>query len=465
MLERLSQWYQRHFSDPQVVILAMFLLLGLVAVMMFGRMLTPVVASLIIAYLLEGGVQRLGRFGLPRLVSVISVFTAFMAALFFILFGVVPMLTRQVAVMVQQLPGYISDAQDWLATLPERYPQIVAPAQPEPDIVADRELGTLLHDVCDRIEEEGADGEFVSTIADSVAAAGTDVEEPSRTAFHEMVQGLCDFLRPIRGLDESAVALPATAVENGSRLADEGEHQMALISEEQLSRMLDNLGAELVNYGATLVSLSGVMGVVALLIFLVLMPVLVFFFLKDKEVLSNWVRSYLPRDRALVASVWQEVDAQIGNYVRGKVLEILIVWVVTYAVFFWLGLPFAMLLSMLVGFSVIIPYIGAAVVTIPVALVALVTFGASANFWYVMIAYAIIQALDGNVLVPVLFSEVVNLHPVAIIIAVLVFGGIWGFWGVFFAIPLATLVNAVLRAWPRARRDEEAAQSDVGAAG
>jgi len=51
--------------------------------------------------------------------------------------------------------------------------------------------------------------------------------------------------------------------------------------------------------------------------------------------------------------------------------------------------------------------------------------------------------------VPLLFSEVVNLHPVAIIVAVLFFGGIWGFWGVFFAIPLATIVKAVYNAWPR----------------
>ncbi len=389
MLERISQWYQRHFSDPQVVILALFLVLGVVVVMMFGRMLTPVVASLIIAYLLEGGVQRLQRIGLPRLASVISVFTAFLAALFFLIFGVLPMLTRQLAVIVQQLPGYISDAQDWLATLPDRYPQIVAPADP----------------------------------------GNGDV--------------------------------PQAQVEDQLVGAEEAEHQLALISEEQLSRMLDNLGTELVNYGATLVSLSGVMGAVSLLIFLVLMPVLVFFFLKDKDVLISWIRSYLPRDRALAASVWQEVDAQIGNYVRGKVLEILIVWVVTYAVFTFLNLQFAMLLSMLVGLSVIIPYIGAAVVTVPVALVALVTFGLTASFWYVMIAYAIIQALDGNVLVPILFSEVVDLHPVAIIIAVLVFGGIWGFWGVFFAIPLATLVNAVLRAWPRVRRDDEPTVPDA----
>lgn len=66
-----------------------------------------------------------------------------------------------------------------------------------------------------------------------------------------------------------------------------------------------------------------------------------------------------------------------------------------------------------------------------------------------MVAHAIIQALDGNVLVPLLFSEAVNLHPVAIICAVLLFGGLWGFWGVFFAIPLATLVKAVLDAWPK----------------
>ena len=63
-------------------------------------------------------------------------------------------------------------------------------------------------------------------------------------------------------------------------------------------------------------------------------------------------------------------------------------------------------------------------------------------------AYSIVQFLDGNVLVPLLFSEVVNMHPTAIIIAVLVFGGLWGVWGVFFAIPLATLIQAVINAWP-----------------
>ena len=137
--------------------------------------------------------------------------------------------------------------------------------------------------------------------------------------------------------------------------------------------------------------------------------------------------------------------------------EILIVGTVTWIVFEAMGLQYAMLLGVVVGLSVIVPYIGAAVVTFPVAIVAFFQFGASAYFAYIIIAYLVIQALDGNVLVPLLFSEAVNLHPIAIIVAVLFFGGLWGFWGVFFAIPLATLVKAVLNAWPSIQQEVEAA--------
>ena len=92
--------------------------------------------------------------------------------------------------------------------------------------------------------------------------------------------------------------------------------------------------------------------------------------------------------------------------------------------------------------------LGAFVVTIPVVGVALFQFGLGTEFWSCFAVYLIIQALDGNLLVPVLFSEAVNLHPLVIILSVVIFGGLWGFWGVFFAIPLATLIKAVVHAWP-----------------
>ena len=142
------------------------------------------------------------------------------------------------------------------------------------------------------------------------------------------------------------------------------------------------------------------------------------------------------------------MNQQIANYVRGKFIEIFVVGGVAYLSFTILGLDFALLLGLAVGLSVVIPYVGAVLVTIPVLLIGFFQWGWGTELFYLSIVYFVIQGLDGNVLVPLLFSEAVKLHPVAIILAVLVFGGLWGFWGIFFAIPLATLVKAISNAWP-----------------
>ncbi|WP_144393424.1 AI-2E family transporter [Pleionea sediminis] len=201
--------------------------------------------------------------------------------------------------------------------------------------------------------------------------------------------------------------------------------------------------------------LNSLVNVAALLVYLILVPLMLFFFMKDKQTIIEWCLRWLPKERYLANRVWTEVNAQIGNYVRGKVVEIFIVGTVSFVVFTFMDLRYSLLLGILVGFSVLIPYIGAAVVTLPIALVGFIQWGFDSQFLWLMFAYGVIQALDGNVLVPVLFSEAVNLHPVAIIIAVLFFGGIWGFWGVFFAIPLATLVKAVISAWGDVKSDED----------
>jgi putative permease len=194
---------------------------------------------------------------------------------------------------------------------------------------------------------------------------------------------------------------------------------------------------------------TNVPSLVALLIYMVLVPFAVFFFLKDRRKLLDWFVSMLPENREVLNRVGAEMNVQLANYVRGKAIEILIVGSVTFVVFTLLGVRFAAVLSVLVGLSVLVPYVGAAIVTLPVAIMVFIQFGWSFELAYVLTAYGIIQALDGNVLVPLLFSEAVDLHPISIIVAILVFGGLWGLWGVFFAIPLATLVKAIINAWPR----------------
>ncbi len=228
------------------------------------------------------------------------------------------------------------------------------------------------------------------------------------------------------------------------------ENYPNLISETQATSLTNTITSELTQMGQSVLTktVSSFFSVMSIGIFIILTPILVFFILKDKSVIIGWFSRFIPKDSNLTMSIWGEVDVQIGNYVRGKVMEIFIVGLVTYILFILFDLQYSILLATLTGFSVLIPYIGAALVTIPIALVSFFQFGWTGDFAWIIISYGIIQLLDGNVLVPWLFSEVNNLHPVAIIVAVLFFGGIWGFWGVFFAIPLATMVNAIINAWP-----------------
>ncbi|MHC8298467.1 AI-2E family transporter [Pseudomonas sp. ZS1P83] len=347
MFKVLRDWIQRYFSDEEAVVLAVLLFLAFTAVLTLGGMLAPVLAGMVLAYLMQGLVVTLERLRMPGGVAVGLVFALFMGVLLVFIIVVVPLLWHQLITLFNELPGMLAKWQSLLLLLPERYPH--------------------------------------------------------------------------------------------------------LVSDEQVLQAIEVARGEIGKFGqwALTFSLSSLPLLVNIMIYLVLVPILVFFFLKDREMIGQWVRGYLPRERALITRVAQEMNRQIANYIRGKVIEIFICGGVTYIAFVALGLNYAALLALLVGVSVVVPYVGAVVVTVPVLLIALFQWGWSDQFIYLMAVYGIIQTLDGNVLVPLLFSEAVNLHPVAIICAVLLFGGLWGFWGVFFAIPLATLFKAVLDAWPR----------------
>ncbi len=252
-------------------------------------------------------------------------------------------------------------------------------------------------------------------------------------------------------LTQVVAQIPSMLTKGQAALMTLPERYPDLFSPEQIQEIIRSLRNDLTAFGQSVVtsSLSGAANIITLLIYVILLPILIFFFLKDKTRIIEWTRDLLPSDNQLAIQVWRDVDRQIGNYIRGKFWEILIVWFASFVTFSLLGLQFSMLLAVLVGLSVLVPYLGAAVVTVPVVVIAYFQWGWTSEFATLVIAYLVIQALDGNLLVPLLFSEVVNIHPVAIIVAVLFFGGLFGVWGVFFAIPLATLVQAIMVAWPK----------------
>jgi putative permease len=344
--EVLTRWYQRYLSEEEAVILLVMLTMAFAVMLFFGDILAPVLVAIVLAYLMQGVANVLRQRGLPGELSVAVSTLLFLGGFFAVLFGLAPLVWRQLVALVREAPAIIEAWRKVLVTLPEEYP--------------------------------------------------------------------------------------------------------VFFTQQQVNELTAAIQAEMASVGQILVTkgLSSIPSVLAAIVYLILIPLMVFFFLKDREQLTGWFASFLPAKRPLLERIWSELNLQFSNYARGKGIEVLIVGGASYLVFAVLSLNYAALLGLLVGFSVIVPYIGAALVTIPVVVVAYFQFGVTPDFYWVVGAYLLIQVLDGNVLVPLLFSEAVNLHPVAIVIAVLFFGGLWGLWGVFFAIPLATLVNAILSAWP-----------------
>ena len=223
-----------------------------------------------------------------------------------------------------------------------------------------------------------------------------------------------------------------------------------LISSDQITTFLQSLSGQITAISEDFLkaSIAGIQNTVTIAINLVLLPILVFFFLFDRESIISGFLSVLPNKRAMLQNVWVEMDDQLSNYARGKAIEIVIVGLVAAVIFMYFDLQYVALLSVLVGFSVLIPFLGAFIVTLPVAVLGLLQFGLTFDFWLLMGVYVILQMLDGYLLVPILFSDAVKLHPVIIMLAVFIFGGMFGFWGIFFAIPIATLIKAIWNSWP-----------------
>jgi putative permease len=352
MKKVIGDWIDRYLGDQESVLLTSIIILSLIVILTMGPIIAPVLAALIIAFLLQGSVARFEKTPINHLWSVIIVFIFFIGLMLASLVILAPMVVKQATNLLAEIPSMIGQLQDTLKSLPEKYPELVSDAQ----------VGSFM-----------------------AHASG------------------------------------------------------------EVGRYAENLLA---------IFVSKVPNLMGLVVYLILVPLMVFFLLKDKQELIDSLGGILPKKRPVMLKISVEMNSQMANYVRGKVTEILVTGIATYITFAIMGVNYAALLGLLVGCSVVVPYIGAAVVTVPVAMVSYFQMGWGGDFFWVMAWYMIIQFLDCNVLVPLLFSEAVNLHPIAIIFAVLVFGGFWGFWGVFFAIPLATLVKAIYNAWPRSGQKE-----------
>ena len=227
MLEIFNKWYKRYLFEEESVLLLVLLTISVVLLMTIGDILAPVLASLVLAYLVQGLSSQLQRHGLPQWFGVAVAFLVFVGAFFGVTLGLLPLVLRQMLSIAGEMPRMIEQWQQFLQVLPEEYPE--------------------------------------------------------------------------------------------------------LVTKQQLTQIMNMAQTELAGLGQTLVTrtLAYIPGILTVMVYLVLIPLLVFFFLKDREQILNWLTRFLPAERPLLRRIWGEMNMQFANYARGKVLEVIIFGSVT----------------------------------------------------------------------------------------------------------------------------------------
>jgi len=177
-----------------------------------------------------------------------------------------------------------------------------------------------------------------------------------------------------------------------------------------------------------------------------LLPVITFFFLRDWDLLVERVASLIPRDHLdVVSRLARESSDVLSAFLRGQFLVMLVLGVM-YGLGLWaVGLDLGILIGLIAGLLTFVPYLGPASGIILGVVAALVQYGDWQHVAGVLVVFGIGQVIESYVLTPKLVGDRIGLHPVAVIFAVLAGGQLFGFLGMLLALPVAAVVNVLLR--------------------
>jgi predicted PurR-regulated permease PerM len=200
--------------------------------------------------------------------------------------------------------------------------------------------------------------------------------------------------------------------------------------------------------------LTGILGrisysgqiLVGWLLYVILIPVVTFYLLRDWDIFIAQVHDLLPRRyERTIASLARECDQMLAQFLRGQLL-VMLALAVFYTLALWVvGLNLAFLVGVLAGLISFVPYLGAIVGVVTASLAALVQFHELIHMVDILIVFALGHVLEGMVLSPRLIGERLGLHPVAVIFAVMAGGHLFGFLGILLALPATAVIVVLLR--------------------
>lgn len=181
------------------------------------------------------------------------------------------------------------------------------------------------------------------------------------------------------------------------------------------------------------------------LVHVITIPVIMFYFMKDGDKVAHSAKKMvLPRWRSWVFPLAEKIDGVLGGFIRGQLLVAFFIGVLSSIALLLLGVEYWLILGMMAGIGDLIPYIGPFLGAIPAVFIALTTDPWKA-LW-VIVAFLIIQQLEGNLISPKIVGHSVGLHPALIIFVLLVGGALWGLVGLLVAVPMAGVLRVLLEA-------------------
>src|SRR6267378_1257298 len=433
-----TPWQQRTMWAALTALFVVLLIVIAGAVVYVGTnlisflqpILIPVAIAVILAYLLDPLVTALCRRGMGRGWAIIVIFASVIVALVGLVAWVAPSISLQSANFARELPSYTQKARDRIVDLIVQYNRVVS--------------GTT--------RGKAASSGLVNFLLGTPPphAPSPTPAAPSPAQLPETTTS------PV----ESISAAPA-------KISSAERQQLEVKAEKiipNLERYLPTLADKLWKIVQT--SIGGFLGITGFLLSLIMVPIYLFFLLKERPRIEKRWKDYLPlRASPLkdeIAAAISEINSYVIAYFRGQLLVCLVDGTLIGSALTLLGLNFAPLIGMLVVILTMIPYIGIVICWVPAVLIAAFQFGGWYPLWVTLI-FIVIQNLEGMFYAPRIVGSSVGLHPMTVIVSIFVWGLlIGGLLGPILAVPLTAMLKVLLSRYVWGRRLRARTEESIG---
>lgn len=401
--------------------------------------LIPVAIAVILAYLLAPLVTKMTEHGLGRTKAILALFTIAFLSIGVLVAWLAPVVSMQAASVTRELPQYTLMARDRVVDLIFRYDRTFGSAGGKREKTSSPTTGFVNWLLASPTPAASPKPSPVillppaTAAAAALAAANPSVSPPAKETI--------------------APAPAALTSADRQRIQDWVQKQLPNL-ERQLPYLSEKIWTLLKQ------SIGGFLGVTGFLLSLVMVPIYLFFLLKESPAIERRWREYLPlRNSPLkdeVAAVLSQINNYIIAYFRGQLLVCLIDGVLIGTALYCVGLNFAPLIGLLVVVLTMIPYVGIILCWVPAVLIAAAQWG---DWWHpllVTVVFIVVQNLEAIFIAPRIVGNSVGLHPMTVIVSIFVWGLlIGGLLGPILAVPLTATVKVLLARYVWGRRLRE----------